>query len=251
MNMKETKAKKETEAPALAVTAKKPIYKNGAFLAVCAALVLTVVIIAVVFVRNGTDSDADVVKKIEDSTTVKSTYKYDYDSADIISDGINPTTWEAAGAEETSEPEAPVIKKGQKITIDGICQFNIDYTDVTKKVVPKNPERYYRYYEAEKGMTYVDICIAYKNLESSAVMADDVGSAVMYYDNNYEYKSFSCIEEDNRGSFTYSNITSIDPLTTEYLHYIFEVPDEVVKSGKSMVVYLSFGEDNIYRINIK
>lgn len=233
-----------------AVQAEKPIYQRPVFWAICGVIVLAV-IIAIAAGGNNSASDADVVQKIEESTTKQNTYEYDYDTADSVYDDIETTTEETT-EETTTELEIPVIKKGQKITIDGICQFNIDYTNITKDVMPKNPSGYfYSHYVADSGKTYIDICVAYKNLESVAVGADDVGRAVMYYDNNYEYTGFSCIEEDNRGDFTYSNITNIDPLTTEYLHYLIEVPDEVVKSGKSMDAYLSFGEDNLYRINLK
>lgn len=229
-----------------AAQAEKPIYKRTVFWAVCGAIVLAAVIIAIAAGGGKSASDGDVVQKIEESTTEQNTYEYDYDTADSVYDDIETTT-----EVETTEPEIPVIKKGQKITIDGVCQFFVDYTNITKDVMPKVPADYYRHYVADSGSTYVDICVSYKNLENVAVGADDVGNAVLYYDDKYQYTSFSCIEEKNRGSFTYSNITNIDPLTTEYLHYLIEVPDEVVKSGKNMDVYLSFGEDNLYRINMK
>ena len=54
-------------------------------------------------------------------------------------------------------------------------------------------------------------------------------SCTLLFASKYRYTGFSVIEEDNREDFTYSNITSISPLTTEYLHYLFEIPDESVK----------------------
>ncbi len=85
-------------------------------------------------------------------------------------------------------------------------------------------------------MLFCLLCIAYKNTDTRDIDADDTVSATMIYDGKYEYTGFSMIEEDNRSDFTYSNITSIAPLSTEYVHYLFEVLEEVGNSDKSVVV---------------
>lgn len=141
------------------------------------------------------------------------------------------------------------LSSKQNVTIDDVCEFYIDYSKITKKVLPPNPDSYYSYYEAGNGKTYIDLCIAYKNLDVQDVEADTVIGAKLKYDNKYDYTGFSCIEEDNRGDFTYSNITSISPLTTEYLHYLFEVPEAVGEGTESIVItlYVS-GNEYIYRV---
>lgn len=45
----------------------------------------------------------------------------------------------------------------------------------------------------------------------------------------------------SRSDFTYSNITNISPLATEYLHYLFEVPAEVETSGEVVIVEFTVG----------
>ncbi len=58
------------------------------------------------------------------------------------------------------------------------------------------------------------------------------------------------IEEDRRSDFTYSNITSISPLCTEYVHYLFEVPEEVETSTDP--VEISFTVDgNTYTYKVR
>ena len=115
-------------------------------------------------------------------------------------------------------------------------EFYIDYADITCDVIPPMAGDWYSHYEADDGKLYVDFCIAYKNTCDKNVNADDVMSAKLKYADKFDYKGFSIIEEDSRGDFTYSNITSISPLATEYIHYLFEVPEEVEISGKSIVI---------------
>ena len=115
-------------------------------------------------------------------------------------------------------------------------EFSIESADISNKVTPPNLSGYYSYYEADSGMTYVNICFKYKNTSESDVMADEILSANLKYVGKYDYKGFPIVEEDNRGDFTYANITGIAPLTTEYIHYLFEVPQEVADSTESVVV---------------
>ena len=65
-----------------------------------------------------------------------------------------------------------------------------------------------------------------------------------------EYKGFSTIEEKNRGDFAYTSITGIDPLTTEYVHYLFEVPEEVAGSEEPIEITISV-DGNEYTYNAR
>ena len=149
--------------------------------------------------------------------------------------------------DETEAAEAPsgsnavskkngAVENGEVISIDNVCEFYVDYSSITAKVMPPQPGSWYSYYEADDGKVYVDFCIAYKNCKSTNVGADEVISAKLTYADKYSYTGFSIIEEESRTDFTYSNITSIAPLSTEYVHYLFEVPEEVENSGKSVEI---------------
>lgn len=98
------------------------------------------------------------------------------------------------------------------------------------------PAAYYVHYEAEAGKAYVDFCISYKNTSGANVGAADVFTAELLYAGKYHYTGSSIIETDSRGNFTYSLITAIAPLTTEYLHYLFEVPEEIMHSSEPMEI---------------
>lgn len=144
------------------------------------------------------------------------------------------------GSGNRIEDRTPVINIGEQYETDR-CEFSVDYIHITEDVIPPQADSWYSHYEADTGKVYVDLCIAYKNLNTSDVGADEVISGKLIYSGKYEYKGFSMIEEDNRSDFTYSNITNISPLSTEYVHYLFEVPEEVSTSGAEIVLKMNIG----------
>lgn len=129
-------------------------------------------------------------------------------------------------------------------------EFSVIGYDFAKKILPPNTSGYYSYYEAkEDGHQYLDIKLNYKNLDSTEIDADEVGSIKIKFANNYEYTSFSIIEKAD-GNFTYSSITSISPLTIGKLHYLFDIPDEVANSTESIVAYITIGSEK-YELTIR
>lgn len=153
---------------------------------------------------------------------------------------------ENTGTEQPTQPETakadntPVASIGELITTDK-CEFSIDYINITNDVMPPAPGNWYSHYEADDGKVYVDFCVAYKNMASGNIEADETVSGKLTYADKYEFTGFSMIEEDSRSDFTYSSITSIAPLTTEYVHYLFEVPEEVANSNLSIVLKMNIG----------
>lgn len=163
------------------------------------------------------------------------------------------TAKDSSGNEAILEVPITVVEKitelanKQTIVVDDVCEFYIDFAQITKKVIPPSPASYYSYYAADAGKMYVDVCIAYKNLTSSDIEAYQTMSAQLVYADKYTFTGFSIVEEDSRGDFTYSNITNVSPLTSEYIHYLFEVPEEVKNSSESIVVTVTIaGTDYKY-----
>lgn len=129
-------------------------------------------------------------------------------------------------------------------------EFSITGYNFGKKILPPNTSGYYSYYEAkEDGHQYLDLKLNYKNLASTDIDADEVGGIKIKFANNYEYTSFSIIEEPD-GDFTYSSIRSIAPLTTGKLHYLFDIPDEVANSTESIIAYITIGSEK-YELTIR
>ncbi len=144
-----------------------------------------------------------------------------------------------------------VLKYNQSITINGVCTFSITSAKFTTKVVPSKPSDLYTYYQVkDTNNIYIDIVLKYKNLFSSGKRADEVGDIKVKYDDQYDYTSFSAIEEKGGGDLTYTNITDIDPLTTSTLHYICEVPKEVQTSSKSVIATITIDNQD-YQLKIK
>ena len=155
-----------------------------------------------------------------------------------------------SATEEVIEEKAPLLELGTTVTLEDICEISLDYVNITKDVMPPQPGSWYSHYEAENGKVYVDVCLSYKNLATTDVNADEIVTGKLIYGEKYEYSGFSMIEEESRSDFTYSNITSIAPLSTEYIHYLFEVPEEVENSEHSVEAELVIGSES-YRVAVK
>ena len=151
---------------------------------------------------------------------------------------------------DAAEKSGGAVVLGEWISLKNTCEFSVDYSDITNDVMPPQPGDWYSHYEAEDGKVYVDLCIAYRNLTSAGVDADEVVSAKLTYAGKYEFRGFSMIEEKGRSDFTYSNITSISPLATEYVHYLFEVPAEVASSSEPIVITFTIG-GNSYTYTVR
>ena len=145
---------------------------------------------------------------------------------------------------------AAALAEGETVSIADTCEFHIDYITVTQDVMPPQPGSWYSHYQAESGKMYVDLCIAYKNLSARDRSADEILNATLTYAGKYQYSGFSVIEEDNRGNFTYANITSIAPLSEEYLHYLFEVPAEVGTGEGALTILLNV-DGNAYCVTAR
>lgn len=142
------------------------------------------------------------------------------------------------------------LKANEKLAVPNKHEFWVEYANISKKIDPPKPGDFHTYYEADDGKVYVDFCLAYKNWTTHGVSADDVVKAELKYADKYNYSGFSIIEQESRTDFTYSNITRIPPLSVEYIHYLFEVPDEVENSSESIIITFSIG-DNEYSYTVR
>lgn len=143
---------------------------------------------------------------------------------------INEESYEATFDLEEVKPEKNYVKKGDKLTKEDLSEVTIKSIKFTDKVEPSNPSSYYTYYEVkDTSNTYLALKVNVKNLKGDGLDADQVMNAKLIYNDKYTYDCFSTIEKD--GTFSYTNITSIDPLKKSVMYYLFEVPKEV-KDGE-------------------
>ena len=152
----------------------------------------------------------------------------------------------AAESEKIANNES-IILLGHPVVIEDVCEFVIDEFSFTDRVDPENPAMAYSYYEADEGKTYFYIKVAYTNLEANTVsmqgfaLNDNLVCGELIYADRYKYTGFLCYEEDLMGlggSLTSAIMGSIDPLCTETMFYLIEVPDTVYESTESVNLIL-------------
>ena len=223
------------------------------------AVVLSLALVACSGNMNDADSNSESTSSVNsESQDVNEVISEDIDQEEINKEYIAPeeSTDEDASMspieEDTSEVnrDIPILTIGETVSVDEKCEFYLDYVNITDDVMPPKPGSWYSHYEADDGKVYVDVCVAYKNLATRNIDADEVMTGKLIYSGKYEYKGFSMIERDSRSDFTYSNITSIAPLSTEYVHYLFSVPEEVQTSENAVDVILAIA-DGEYKILVK
>lgn len=152
----------------------------------------------------------------------------------------------------TEQEKSDTIKlaMNETVTKDNKYELTIVGTNFGKTILPPNTSSFYTYYEAKTdGHQYLEVKYNYKNLTESNVRADNIASMTIKYDNKYEYTGF-CVIEDTDSDFTYANITNIAPLTTGKMHYLFDLPDEVVNGEGSIIATIKCGNDT-YEIVVR
>ncbi|MGI6488122.1 MAG: hypothetical protein ACOX2B_07350 [Syntrophothermaceae bacterium] len=129
---------------------------------------------------------------------------------------------------------------GDTLVFPNTSEITVISTEFATRVNPPNPDSFYTYYEVkDPNKIYVHSTVKVKNLKGNDLDADQALSIKVVYDGQYEYSGFSTIEETGGRDFNYTNISSIEPLTTGVLHFLNEVPLEVKESGKPIKIIIS------------
>lgn len=136
--------------------------------------------------------------------------------------------------------KAKFINKGEVITVEDFCEFSVENTKISSRIDPPNPGGFYTYYEVkDTANKYLDVTVKIKSLLTSGKTSDEFAKVKIKYNDKYEYRTFSAIEENGGSNFTYTNITSIEPLKTEVLHFLGEIPKEVEDSSSPLVAEIT------------
>lgn len=192
------------------------------------AIILCALVLAASGCSAGTSSSGDVADlqaQIQELQKQNEELKGQIASASAAPDS-SAVSSDAATSGET-------ITMGTTYTIDGLCEFTVDYAQLKKEVLPPNPDSFYTYYAEEDGSTYLDVAISIKNTRTTAREASEFGQVKVVCGDGYEYASFSTIEESGGTNFTYTNITNVDPLETAVIHYIASIPNEIAEDTSS------------------
>ncbi len=149
--------------------------------------------------------------------------------------------------ENTSYKNFTELKIGETVTDVDYVEMTVKKAEFTSTVKSSKASSYYSYYEVkETNKVYAHLLVAFKNLKTTGLNADEVANVELIYDNRYFYTGFSTIEKDGGSDLTYTNITRIDPLDIGVIHYIIEVPNEVQESGKEVVFTINLNNEQYY-----
>lgn len=150
------------------------------------------------------------------------------------------------GEPEVQLPEestAPILAVGETVTMDGVCEFQVNWVEVTD-----SPEIYYK---ARKGKTYVDLGITYQHLADSTISADNIMKGKLIYSGLYEY-GFDDIVQEEEGlvSWNRAHTVKIGQSDTKQMRYFFTVPEELEDSDRKVELNINI-RGNDYRIIVR
>lgn len=129
-------------------------------------------------------------------------------------------------------------------------EITINSIDFKNEVYPPKRDGYYNYYKANNGEIYLHISVSAKNLEKQAIFCDEIMDIIADYNNGYSYYAFSTVEDDTLG-FTYSNIKTIDPLTTKNIHYLISFPKEVQTNTNAPLILKFIIDNQEYNLKLR
>lgn len=138
------------------------------------------------------------------------------------------------------------IKDGEIVVTDS-SEFCVEYSAFTKEVMPTNHGAGYNYFPAEDGKILLDFCIAYTNRGTKTITAHKaIASAKLKQAEASVYTA----EDNNRSMFDSPSLVNILPLCTKYVHWIFQIPEEMATNDEPLTISFKVGGKN-YTYSVK
>ncbi len=168
-----------------------------------------------------------------------------------ISNSLNSNS---SSARDLSVP-SPEIEEKQYVNVGEVIktkdwEITIDSAQFSQKVeAPQQSGYFSNYYQVgDSDNTYLYVVLNCKNISTLDMMADEVAGVNVKYKNDYQYSSFSAMLDGQLG-FTYTNITSIKPLTSDKIYYLSEMPKSIEDDTDSPIeIYIKVnGETFVYK----
>ncbi len=144
------------------------------------------------------------------------------------------TVPESIPEETATSQQGTSISVGESIITEDV-EITINKVELSYDVLPDNTSGFYTHYEADAGNVYIHLDMDVKNLGKQNLGCDHILSATADYNGGYTYSGFAAPEDSSTG-FTYANITSIKPLETLGVHYLFKCPQEVEESTNPLFI---------------
>lgn len=153
----------------------------------------------------------------------------------------HPAAEKSTTQEAQPENDAPVLTEGETVSIDGMCEFHMDYVMITD-----HPEHYFEPYA---GRTCVDFCITYEHLADYVISEGNVMEGKLIYSGQYEYDGVDMVKEKEGDSLRHAH-EDIKPSEVRQMHYFFTVPEEVQDSGRMVELSMKI-RGNDYRVIVR
>ena len=157
---------------------------------------------------------------------------------------------------ETTVEETQPVQKGTPIAVGGVIttdtmEITINKAELSYDVLPDDTSGFYTHYAADAGSVYLNLDVNVKNLGKQNLPCDEIMNATADYNGGYTYAG-QAIPEDGSTGFTYANITSINPLGTLGVHFLFQCPQEVEESQNPLFITLEpAGTKDSYVLTIR
>ncbi len=161
-----------------------------------------------------------------------------------------------AAVPETTVPETEAPQKGTPVTVgETITTNNMEFTikkvELTYDVLPDDTSSFYTHYEADAGNVYIHVDADVKNTGKQNLPCDELIKTTADYNGGYTY-SGQAVPEDSTTGFTYANITSIKPLETLGVHFLFKCPQEVEETTNPLFITIEpVGTKDSYILTIR
>ena len=157
---------------------------------------------------------------------------------------------------ETTVEETKAVQNGTPIAIGGVITtdamvITVNKAELSYDVLPDDTSGFYTHYAADPGNVYIHLDLDVKNLAKQNLPCDEIIKATADYNGGYTY-SGQAVPEDGSTRFTYANITSIKPLQTLGVHFLFQCPQEVAESQNPLSITLEpSGTKDSYVLTIR
>lgn len=153
---------------------------------------------------------------------------------------FNSVSASASTASDKQTKEKESKDKVSKINIgdtikDDRAEITINKIEFSYDVLPDDTSSFYTHYAAESGKVYIHIDTDVKNIQKQDLSCDEIMAVKVDYNNGYEYEGFP-VPEDSSTGFTYANIVSIAPLSTQGVRFLVDCPQEVADSQNPVKV---------------
>lgn len=139
---------------------------------------------------------------------------------------------------------APALSEGELLEAEDYATMRFHGIDYTNDLLPTDTSGAYSHYQIDNASnTYLAVKFDITNYQSIAKEEHTFVGMTAQYMGKYNYTGFAVVEDtDGKGFSTYEEI---DPLTTRYFYYLFEVPKTVIEHEVELTIAFN-GQEYTY-----